>query len=296
MIHRIFPTLLVIKASIGLRRPTGPSRSMYMHLRTYTLGITLTAILTPLWVNSPVLAADTAEEMRSSRLRNGLYLGSRLTMGTLKYKSDTAESEIDLSALPTLAAGFDLWPDETFGLHGEIQFGTGAEIKGVFGQKVSLNAARFSAGARYRWFRGPRATDIAYALGLSVHGYYQFVQDQRPSVLLDRRVVGPRLSASSTVPIGKGGTWIRLTGYAELPFFVRETPNDSGDPTSFLGYGSILDAVIPVVGPWSLQLNVEYTQRIIDFDGPATRAGGTGNGQTQDRFLQMGLFVRRTDI
>jgi hypothetical protein len=136
----------------------------------------------------------------------------------------------------------------------------------------------------------------AYEVGLGMQGYYQFVQDQRPSILLDRKVVGPRLSAAATIPILEGGTWVRLTAYGELPFFVRETPNDSGDPQSFLGYGAVADGVVPIYGPWSLQVNIEYTERVIEFQGPATRGAGTGDGKTKDRFIRFGISVRHTDI
>jgi hypothetical protein len=66
---------------------------MFMRTPYHTPGQLLITIVASLWVSSPVLGADTTEEINSSRLRNGIYVGSNLTTGRLIYQSDTVESK-----------------------------------------------------------------------------------------------------------------------------------------------------------------------------------------------------------
>ena len=254
--------------------------------------IAVALALLQLGVLFPAMAADTSAELSLIRQRSGAYFGFRVVTGQLKFKSDTVESDIQLSALPAIAGGIELWPDEQIGIFADIQVGTGAEIDKVLGQKVSLNTSEYRIGGRYRWFLGQRATATAVGLGLGIHGFNQFVRDQRPSILLDRTIVGPQMNGFVTVPLQAGRLWLRGTVQAELPFFVRESPNDSGNPAAFLGYGARLDAVLTLAGRWSLQLEFDYARRDIDFEGLATRGAGTTNGAVQDGFIYYGLSVR----
>ena len=242
--------------------------------------------------NAPALSADTAGELSKTRRRSGAYLGLRVITGQLKFKSDTVESDILLNALPAVVGGIDLWPEEHIGLYADLHVGTGSTISDLGGYDVDLNTTEYRVGGRYRFFMGPEATAVALGIGLGVHGFEQSVRDQRPSILLDRSIIGPQLSMFATLPLMQGRLWLRGSAEFQLPFFVRESPNDSGDPKSFVGYGARLESVFAVTGPWSVQLDLEYHQRQVDFAGLATRGAGTQDGAATDHFMKYGLSAR----
>ena len=245
----------------------------------------------------PALAGDRADDLSRMRLRTGAYLGFRVITGQLKFKSDTVESDIQLTALPAIAGGLELWPTENVGLFADIQLGTGAEISKLGlspddTRAVGLNTNEYRLGGRYRWFLGPRATATALGVALGVHAFNQFVRDQTPAILLDRIIAGPQVASFATFPLWAGRLWLRSTVHVELPFFVRESPTDSGKPVSFLGYGAGLEAVMALQGKWSLQFDFDYGRRSVDFEGLATRGAGTRNGAANDTFTHYGLCAR----
>jgi hypothetical protein len=125
-----------------------------------------------------------------------------------------------------------------------------------------------------------------------MHGFHQWVQDQRPSVLLDRVILGPRVSPFLTIPLLDGELWIRTSILFEYPFFIREEPGDSGDPKSFRAWGGDLKIVQAITHRWGIQGHAEYLNRAMDFQGLATRGAGTQSGETRDVFMRFGLAVR----
>ena len=42
--------------------------------------------------------------------------------------------------------------------------------------------------------------------------------------LLDRTILGPRMTPFVTIPVVGGDLWVRTGLVAEYPFFIRETP------------------------------------------------------------------------
>ena len=151
-----------------------------------------------------VHSAETIDEIELKRHRTGVFVGTDVVSGHLGFRSDTVISEIQLTAMPAVYFGMDLWPEEHIGVYMEGYLGTGATIQGVLEAEVPINTMEYHLGGRYRWYLGPNATAIALGLGLSVHGFHQWVQDQRPSVLLDRTILGPRMTPFVTIPVVGG--------------------------------------------------------------------------------------------
>ncbi|MBV69837.1 MAG: hypothetical protein CMH52_00685 [Myxococcales bacterium] len=245
---------------------------------------------------SMVHAAETDRELRIKQTKPGISMGIGLQTGSLAYRSDTVQSDIGITAIPQILFAADFWPVKRLGFYGDLNVGTGAKIDGVFDQQVSINTVGYKFGAKYRWFLGDRSDAIALGLGLGLNAYSQFAQEQRPSVLLERHIIGPGASGFITLPWANGDNWLRITLRGDIPFFVRESPNDTGNPSLFYGYGANSEFAMTVSESWATVLQVDYSGRTVGFDGPATRAAGTGSGQTQERFLLIGLYARFMEI
>jgi len=237
-------------------------------------------------------SADTTDDITIKRVRSGLSAGIDVVHGNLGFASETVNSEIQLTAMPAVSFGLDLWPEEHIGLYVDGYFGTGATIDGVLDAEVPITTMEYHLGGRYRWFLGHDSRAIAWGLGLSVHGFHQWVQDQRPAVLLDRVIIGPRMTPFLTVPLFDGDFWVRSGVFAEHPFFVREAPSDSGNPMSFFAWGAQIQCVQSILPRWGVQLQGEFLTRSMEFDGLGTRGAGIENGTTADRFLRFGVAIR----
>ena len=150
----------------------------------------------------------------------------------------------------------------------------------------------FGLTSRYRWFLGPRAHATAIGFSLGIHSLFQRVQEQRPPVILDRTVIGPEFGVFVTVPILSDSLWTRVLLRAGLPFYLRESPADSGDPQSYLSYGGRTEIALRLSGQWFTQLNVDFRQQSIAFSGEGTRALGVQDVETNDYFLSYGVAIR----
>ena len=236
--------------------------------------------------------ADTTEDLRVKRTRRSFSAGVGVQRAKLNFKSDTVKSNIELTAIPQLLLAGDFWVDEALGLIARMNIGTGAKVDGLFGQSVNVNTLGYTLGARYRWHLSPRARTTSVGVHFGLHGYKQSAQDQRPSVILNRHIIGPGLGAFVTQPWGSGHDWVRISLRYELPFFLREEPTDSGDPQSFSAFGGRTELNMKIHRDWALGLEFDYLMRRIDFDGAATRAGGTNNGLSNEAMMMLGLYAR----
>ncbi len=238
-------------------------------------------------------AATSAEALQQARTRSGVWTGFEILSGHLAVESASTQVEAALTALPALAFGIDHWSTEALGLYAGAALGLGAAIAvPESDQTFQLNVHQFEAGARGRHFFGPRADAVALIVGLGLRGLHQTAQVQRPALLVDRTVAGPELTAGVAWPVLGDRLWLRGTLRGHLPFFVRETPTDSGDPRSSHGYGARLEAVSRLAGAWGLHARVDATFIGHDFAGEGTRAAGVTDAQTRDQFFSVGVFAR----
>jgi hypothetical protein len=248
--------------------------------------------------------ADSRLKLELGRTRSGLWVGPQLTNGQFIVESVQASSDTRIHALPGLAAGVELWPTDTLGVFvaGVIGFGVDIDadvVKAQFGDPdaegettISYTVHQFEAGGRYRWFFGPDVSAPSAFVALGVRGRFQSARDQFPTILLDRMVLGPEATLGGTLSIANGRAWIRGSARIGSPFFVRETPTDSGDPRSFLDGGGRLEIVAAVTGRWSIQVRGDLTHRILQFAGQATRGFGAEDVKTRDRFINLGFYLR----
>ncbi len=239
-------------------------------------------------------AATDAATLARTRGRAGAWAGVGVLNGHLAFSAPpTAEIETAITAVPVVALGVDLWPDEHLGLMLDVDLGTGAalDVPDVSGT-LRYNLHQLRLGGRYRWHFGPGADASALFVGLGLGGLYQSAQRQRPSLLVDRLIAGPELCVGGEWVALPDRLWVRLDGRLAVPFFVRESPADSGDPTSFIGYGGALSAIGRVTGPWSVQAELALYFQTIDFNGEGTRVGQVFDATTDDRFLTATLAAR----
>ncbi|MCB9537852.1 MAG: hypothetical protein H6704_16490 [Myxococcales bacterium] len=238
-------------------------------------------------------AALSADALQQVRTRSGAWAGLELLTGHLAVEAAATRVEAGITALPTVAFGLDHWPTDALGLYAGAAIGLGAAIAVPDSdQTFQFNLHQFEGGARGRYFFGDGPDAPALLVGLGLRGWRQTTQVQRPALLVDRTVAGPELTAGLAWPALGDRLWLRGTLRGHLPFFVRETPTDSGDPQSSFGYGARLEAVSRLVGQWSVQARLDAAFLGHDFRGEGTRASGVTDARTRDRFVTVGLFAR----
>mgnify|MGYP002629269254 CR=1 FL=1 len=238
-------------------------------------------------------AAESAARLQRARSRPGAWVGPAVVTGHLGFAARSARVETALTALPALAFGLDLWPTEALGLYAGGAIGLGARIS-VPGtdSTIAYNLHQFEGGVRGRWFLGPRANAPAALVGVGLRGLYQTTQVQRPALLVDRIIAGPELAAGVTWPVLVDRLVLRLWARGQLPFFVRETPTDSGDPRSFSGYGARAEASLRLDGAWGILAQIDWWAIGVDFAGEGTRAAGVDDASTDDSLIMLALSAR----
>lgn len=237
-------------------------------------------------------SAESANVLDRERLRAGVYGGPTVINGLLQVRSPTVGSDIRLDLLPAVGLGLELWPTEATGVYAATAIGTSASITFPTTQTVDYNLHLFEVGGRYRWYFGPRSSAPSVFLGVGLRGRYQTAQEQRPTILIERIVAGPELSAAFAWPLVSDRLWVRATARGGAPFFVRESPADSGDASSTLAFGGRFEVAVRVVSGWYVQLSADLHSESIDFGGSGTRGGGVEGARTSDRYLVGGLHLR----
>ncbi len=227
----------------------------------------------------------------SIRHRGGYYLGLSSTSARLNFSSENARTEVALTSLPSVSGGLDLWPSESLGFQASFQIGLGSEIDEVLTASVPLNLFQLRAQARYRHFFGANLTAISAELGFGFKASIQLVQEQSPSVLINRFIFGPEMRPSVTVPLNDRA-WFVLFMSAGVPFFVREWASDTGDPRGFFSLGAGGQICWLFTDQWGIQLDAEYDYRFINFKGAGTRSSGIFGGKTKDELVFLGLSAR----
>ena len=208
-----------------------------------------------------------------------------MTRASLGFSSPAALVDTRVDALPTLRLGVEAWPMPSLGLHAAVDVGTGASLA-VPGtsEKLAYNRHQLRAGGWYRWQPDPGGTGWDVRLGLGLEARTQSVQAQHPALLVDSRVAGPALEVRvDKYFLGRRG---RLSAAArvDLPFFVRESPRDSGDPGRFYGVGGLLEAAWRLSSTLEFGLALDHRDQHVDFRGEGTRAAGVTAARTHEQF------------
>lgn len=293
-----------LHASAGTTRPpnpvlaVGPRRSGRLRRGLQCAGLLCAGLLCAGLVlcAGPAAAADAADTLDRQRIRAGAWVGPSVINGLLQLRTDGANSDTSLDYLPAVDLGLELWPDPAIGTLLALQLGTGASISVPFRERtveVNYNLYRFEAGARYRWYFGPRSNAPSLMVHGALRGRWQTVQEQRPiSALVERIVAGPEAGLGFAWPVVNDRVWFRVSGRAGLPIFVREPGDDSGLVGGGMTYGGRLDVAVRVVGGWYVQLHGDLYDEELDFDGDGTRAAGVTGARTHDRYISGGLAAR----
>ncbi len=241
----------------------------------------------------PVFGADSADVLGRSRVRQGVWASAGFINGRLALRDASTAIDTALTALPVLQLGAELWPEEGFGVHISVDLGTGIELDLPRGAgTLEYNLHQIHLGGRFRKHLGARADATALFAGVGLRGMRQSVQAQRPPLLVDRSIAGPEAELGVEWVLVTDRLWLRGDATLALPFFVRETPADSGEPSSFLGYGAGTAVVARVTDAWSFQFDARFYAQDIDFRGEGTRATRVVGATTADRLLTITAGAR----
>jgi hypothetical protein len=222
-----------------------------------------------------------------------LIAGAGVSHASLAFTAPNALVSTRIDALPVLRLGVEAWPERALGLHAELDLGTGAQL-GVPGTNARLayNAHQLRAGGWYRWQPAPGGDGWDVRLGLGLQAVSQHVQAQNPALLVESQVAGPALESRVDKFFLSRRLHLGLGVGAALPFFVRETPRDSGDAGRFYAWGVGFDAGFALGPALALALDVRHIDQTVVFRGEGTRATGTSRGRTHDAFTTGVLSTR----
>jgi hypothetical protein len=251
-------------------------------LASLLLGVTVSSL-----VSAPALAVEDTRTTQWRRGRAAAWAGPSLARGSLDFEAPTALVRTRIDGVPSVSLGADVWPLETVGFRLAADLGLGAELE-VPGAKETLRFNRHTVEglARYRFFLDARSDALAVLVGTGVRVERQDVRAQEPALLVDRLIAGPLMTVALDAPLLEGDLVLRTEGFVTLPFFVQESPRDSGDPQGFFGWGVRAELTWRLLGPWGLAAALEWSQVRVDFEGEGTRANGTPESSTNDTFLR----------
>jgi hypothetical protein len=258
-------------------------------VRTHACILTslLLGVTGPSLVSAPAFAVEDARTTQWRRGRAAAWAGPSLARGSLDFEAPTALVRTRVDGVPSVSLGADLWPLETVGFRLAADVGLGADLE-VPGTRETLRFNRHTVEglARYRFFLDARSDALAVLVGTGVRVERHDVRAQEPALLVDRLLAGPVVTAAVDAPLLEGDLVLRAEGFASLPFFVQESPRDSGDPRGFFGWGVRAEMTWRLMGPWGLAAALEWSQVRIDFEGEGTRVNGTPESSTDDSFLR----------
>lgn len=239
-------------------------------------------------------AAESTDAFERARRRSGLWFGGGAARAHLALDSASAKLNTQVDALPTIGLGGEWWSSETTGLYGRLVIGLGADldVPALGAARISYNTHQVELGARYRWFFGPHSDALALLVGLGLRGDVQTAQVQRPSLLVDSLTLGPNVHVGVEWPIVGRRLWLRALLRAGVPFFVREAPDDSGNPVRFVALGGRVLLAAGLTERWALQLSVDAQDQRITFEGEGTRAASLFDAETHDTIFTGLLGVR----
>jgi hypothetical protein len=243
-----------------------------------------------------LILAESSEEIKQLRLKDGMWTGLSVTAGSLSMSSATARSTISLTALPGLGLGLEQWTDDTLGFELNAIIGAPAKISDVLGSDVGFTLYQFEAGILFRKFAGLRATAPAWFVSSNIRVHVEDVQEQRPSVLVSRLIFSPGVKVGYERFFGGSVWWMRGSVGASYPFFVRESPTDSGRPDEMLSIQAHWTSCYYFTETWGLILKADGALQSFEHGGEATRAGGISNVSVNDYFLTGLIGLRFVDF
>ncbi len=234
----------------------------------------------------PCLAwADSSEEIQRLRHKNGVWSGLSVTTGSLSMRAPTAQSRIKLTALPGFDFGMEQWGDDTIGFQLRGSIGLPATISNVLAKDVGVTQQHLYAGWMFRRFMGLRASASAWSISSNVRLQIEDVQEQRPSILVSRTILSPNLKVAYEHFIVQGVWWMRAGLGASYPFFVRESPTDSGRPDDMMSFNAQWMSCYYLNSTWGLFAQFAALYQSFEHGGEATRAGGVNDVAVTDHYL-----------
>ena len=236
--------------------------------------------------------AESTDDYGRMRLKHAYWMGPAVTTGHLDATADNAKTTIRLTSLAGIRLGAEVWPEETMGvlLSGEV--GMPAQIKNVLGNEVRFTRHRFAMGLTFRHFMGPRPTAPAFFISSQMSAVIEDVQEQQPAVLVSRFTLSPNLRFGYERFVRGDTTWLRVGAAIGYPFFVRETPSDSGRPDSMYDARASVSICHYVSQRWGLQFGIEHLLQSFQHGGEATRAGGVNDVSVFDSYTSAFLTAR----
>jgi hypothetical protein len=207
-------------------------------------------------------------------------------------KSDTARSKIQLTSLPAASLGIEHWPQEQLGLSLKASIGVPATINDVLTQDVSLTRHHAELAFWLRYFTGVRPSAGAWLIQSVNQFQFENAQEQRPSVLMSRFIFSPGIRVGFERGFDNTNWWIRGLVGVSYPFFLRESPTDSGRPDWMLSYGGQITGCYRWTQRWSTQASFEANIQSFDHGGEATRAGGVKDVRVDDSYYTTMLALR----
>ncbi len=238
---------------------------------------------------------DSVDEIEAYRFKNGMWSGLSLTAGALNMTASSARSTIKLTALPAVGLGIEQWVSDGLGVQLRGTVGLPATISNVLGKDVGFTLHTAEAGLVFRHFYGLRASAPALLLSSSLRLHIEDTQEQRPSVLVTRAIFSPTLKIGYERFLTPGQWWVRGYLGGAYPFFVRESPTDSGRPDRMFSGMAEVASCYHLTSRWGIFTQIDALFQSFEHGGEATRAGGVSDVFTQDYYFTALVGFRFVD-
>lgn len=240
---------------------------------------------------SPIGRAADIDQVNVERLKHGIWFGP--TLQTLSASSNSNEASVAyrLDALAGVSGGADFWPSEEMGLNLRLTVGAPGKVDGLLGQSVKFARHSGEGAFVYRIFDNARPRSSAWLIHSRIFWVSDIVQEQSPSVIVSRTVIGPLIGLSHERYL-TDRLWYRFGVDLGYPFFLREAPTDSGR----LDFAFDLRAKLLVVFNTRSQLSYAFESVLrksrYEHTGEATRFGGATFLESKETEATYSFFVR----
>ncbi len=236
-------------------------------------------------------AQETQEHLDLVRQKKGFYLLPQIQSASQAFSAGKG-NRLKYSALQSaIQLGGEYWDSDQRGLWCKGSLGLPAQISSPQYGSFELSQHQISMGASYRIHFNEALLSSAISFSLGVKALFQSYQGQKTILFVDKNVFSPELSMAYELNPSKV-LWLRFRAGIGLPLLVRENQADSGELVNFLSYHAGLELIYHLSKSLALQLNAEYYNQSLAFNGVGSRIPGVKGALEQDQMITIAFGLR----
>jgi hypothetical protein len=234
-------------------------------------------------------AQESQAQLDLQRQKKGVYIAPLWLQGQQHFTAGK-DNEISskIGGQGGIRMGGDFWADDQRGLYLKAQMGLNTEIKVPNANSFQYHQHKIAFGGRYRIHFGEHAKASALLFSIGLNAILQRYEGQKQLLFVDQDIFGPEAQIAYEWTLSSS-FWLRIGCGIGLPFLVREKQADSGELVNFIAYQASLETIYQISTKMALQLQVDFYQQSLAFNGVGSRIPGAKGALINDQYL-MGAF------